>query len=225
MSKGIYIGVDDKARKVTKAYIGVDGVARKILKGYIGDANGKARLFYSAEKYYWWKRYPITSWSQSNPVTFSNMNSYKINGQDSYGYKQYELSQSGTFDLSGGFDVPYTSENTGYNESTIRTAAASFYNYYRAGNGIVTQRAIVFVTSYSYGVFSSGGYEEFMSGHVIFAQPTQRSSQYTLVKDLAKIYPDNGYNYYQSWVDSDFYGAKYAYIYDGYYYEYDGYHE
>ena len=49
MSKGIYIGVDNIARKIKKGYVGVGNVARKIKKGYIGDENGIARLFYSAE--------------------------------------------------------------------------------------------------------------------------------------------------------------------------------
>lgn len=46
MSKGIYIGIDGKARKVKKLYVGVDGKARKVKKGYVG-VNGVARLFYS----------------------------------------------------------------------------------------------------------------------------------------------------------------------------------
>ena len=50
MSKGSYIGVSDKARKVKSIYVGVDGKARKIKKAYIGDANGKARLCWSGEK-------------------------------------------------------------------------------------------------------------------------------------------------------------------------------
>lgn len=219
----IYGNIGGVSKEIKLWYENING-AQKETDNYYGNINAVSKEIYTKQLYHWWKRYPITSWSQSNPVTFSDKNSSMINGQDSYGYKQYELSQSGTFDLSSGFDVPYTSENTGYNESTISTANETFYNYYRAGNGIVTQRAVVFVTSYSYGVFSSGGYEEFMSGHVIFAQPTNRSSQYTLVKDLAKIYPDSGYNYYQSWVDSDFYGGKFAYVYDGYYYEYLGYY-
>ena len=48
MAKGIYVGVESKARKVKKFYIGVDGKARKVKKGYVG-VNGVARLFYSAE--------------------------------------------------------------------------------------------------------------------------------------------------------------------------------
>lgn len=46
MSKGVYIGVEEYAHKVTSMYIGVDGVARKIKKAYLG-VEGYARLFYS----------------------------------------------------------------------------------------------------------------------------------------------------------------------------------
>lgn len=45
ISRGVYVGVANKARKVKKMYVGVDGKARKVKKGYIG-VNGKARLFY-----------------------------------------------------------------------------------------------------------------------------------------------------------------------------------
>lgn len=47
MGKGMYIGVDGKARKCKKAYIGIDGIARKIKKIYIGIAN-VARLIFSS---------------------------------------------------------------------------------------------------------------------------------------------------------------------------------
>ena len=46
MAKGVYIGVDNVARKVKKMYVGVDGVARKVKKGYIG-VGGVARPFFS----------------------------------------------------------------------------------------------------------------------------------------------------------------------------------
>lgn len=49
MAKGIYVGVDNIARKVKKLYFGVDGVARKVTKGYIG-VDGVARPFFSGEK-------------------------------------------------------------------------------------------------------------------------------------------------------------------------------
>lgn len=47
MSKAIYVGVDNKARKAPKLYVGVNGVARRVVKGYVG-VNGVARLFYEA---------------------------------------------------------------------------------------------------------------------------------------------------------------------------------
>ena len=45
MAKGVYIGVDDKARKVGKLYVGVDGIARKVKKAYVG-VNNVAQLIY-----------------------------------------------------------------------------------------------------------------------------------------------------------------------------------
>ena len=45
MAKGVYIGVNNVARKVKKSYIGVGNVARKIKKAYIG-VNGVARECY-----------------------------------------------------------------------------------------------------------------------------------------------------------------------------------
>ena len=50
MAKAVYIGVDNRARKVSKGYIGVDGIAREIKKGYIG-VNGVAQLFYEANSF------------------------------------------------------------------------------------------------------------------------------------------------------------------------------
>ena len=68
MSKALNIGADEKARKVSKQYIGVDNVARKVLKAYIGDENGKARQFYSSEKYHWWKRYTVNQWAAAKSM-------------------------------------------------------------------------------------------------------------------------------------------------------------
>lgn len=45
MSKGMYVGVGDKAHSGKAMYVGVNGVARKVTKGYIG-VNGVAKLFY-----------------------------------------------------------------------------------------------------------------------------------------------------------------------------------
>lgn len=43
MSKGAYIGIDNKARKINGCFIGVDNVARKVKKIYVG-VDGVARL-------------------------------------------------------------------------------------------------------------------------------------------------------------------------------------
>ena len=52
MSKGAYVGVSGKARKVKKIYVGVNGVARKVKKGYIG-VNGIAHKFFGGELGYY----------------------------------------------------------------------------------------------------------------------------------------------------------------------------
>ena len=49
MPKGVYVGVNNLARKVTKIYCGVNNVARKVKKGYVG-VGGVARIFFSGEK-------------------------------------------------------------------------------------------------------------------------------------------------------------------------------
>ena len=43
MAKGVYIGVDSKARKVKRIYVGVNGIAKIVKKAYIG-VGGKATL-------------------------------------------------------------------------------------------------------------------------------------------------------------------------------------
>lgn len=47
MAKGIYIGVDGKARKVKRIYVGVNGKARDVRKVYVGNAAGKAEPVWS----------------------------------------------------------------------------------------------------------------------------------------------------------------------------------
>lgn len=48
MTRAIYVGVNNTARKVKTLYVGVNGVARKVKKMYIG-VNGVARLCYTSE--------------------------------------------------------------------------------------------------------------------------------------------------------------------------------
>lgn len=46
MAKKAFLGIDDRARRISKVYLGVGGVARKVVRGYIG-VGGKARPFFS----------------------------------------------------------------------------------------------------------------------------------------------------------------------------------
>ena len=90
----MYIGVDSKARKVTKAYIGVDNKARKVKKGYIG-VNGVARLFYSAETLVPFTACPYASMSWK-AVTANT----KYQGTNDYGTWTIEASSSAGNDYS-----------------------------------------------------------------------------------------------------------------------------
>jgi hypothetical protein len=46
MAKKAFLGIDDRARRISKIYLGVGGVARKVVRGYIG-VGGKARPFFT----------------------------------------------------------------------------------------------------------------------------------------------------------------------------------
>lgn len=64
MSKNIFIGVNNVARKAQSIYIGVNNVARKVKYVYIGDSNNKAQLCYSSGPVY-------ISKQGTNTLTFS----------------------------------------------------------------------------------------------------------------------------------------------------------
>ena len=64
MSKNIFIGVNNVAKKAKSIYIGVNNVARKVKYVYIGDSNNKARLCYSSGPVY-------ISKQGTNTLTFS----------------------------------------------------------------------------------------------------------------------------------------------------------
>ena len=46
MAKGIYVGVDGKARKVKKIYVGIEVIAHRVKKADVG-VGGVAKLFFS----------------------------------------------------------------------------------------------------------------------------------------------------------------------------------
>ena len=243
MSKGIYIGVDDKARKVTKAYIGVENIARKILKGYEGNENGIARQFYSAEKAHYWRRYNANYWEMQSMHTVGK-------GGDSYSDGEFPTQRDGTvlfasysFDTYTGNFILSSAQNVSWVfESSDQFAtwydlAANCKNTYTSDpiwwsqttSGI---KRIYHIDDGS-GVIGSG----YGDGWVLsinagyYAKPTAHATGYTLIKGssapvppLTPSYPrldDSGYSYYQ---DTDS-GMDTYRSYDDYYWEYDGYHE
>lgn len=81
MSKNIFIGVNNVARKVKSIYIGVNNVTRKVKYVYIGDSNNKAQLCYSSGPVYISKQgtntltfspEDFTETYKSNPITSVN---------------------------------------------------------------------------------------------------------------------------------------------------------
>lgn len=51
MAKGIYVGIDDKSRKVKKLYVGIGNKAKRVYHVFVG-VNGKARLVYEGPGLY-----------------------------------------------------------------------------------------------------------------------------------------------------------------------------
>jgi hypothetical protein len=48
MAQGIYVGINNTAKKIKKVYIGDNNIAKKVKKIYIGDSNNIAKLVYSS---------------------------------------------------------------------------------------------------------------------------------------------------------------------------------
>ena len=107
MAKGGYIGIDGKARKLTKGYIGVDGVARKIKKAYIG-VDGIARLIYGGVT---WNKYSCTTsffYRQEDPS--AGLNSPHLDGvETSEFYSSVSWSETQGYILSGKVTLPVSS--------------------------------------------------------------------------------------------------------------------
>ena len=88
MSKNIFIGVNNVARKVKSIYIGVNNVARKVKYVYIGDSNKKAQLCYSSGPVY-------ISKQGTNTLTFSPEDFTETYKSDPiYTYRSSDLTQS-----------------------------------------------------------------------------------------------------------------------------------
>jgi hypothetical protein len=126
MAKNMFIGVSDKARKVTKVYVGVGNVARKVTKVYVGVGN-VARLVWTSGVNY---SGAITSLSVARgDLAAGSVGSYVLFG-------------------GGGPNGGYTSVVDAYNTSLTRStptalsqarsglAAGSVGNYVLFGGGV-----------------------------------------------------------------------------------------
>lgn len=95
MSKNIYIGVDDKARRISKAYLGVNNIAKTITKGYIG-VNGVAQQFYPGLNIKYFSVSPYPSWSSGTS---------EATGTNQYGtWTIYGLADGSGYYIRDGFD-------------------------------------------------------------------------------------------------------------------------
>lgn len=145
MAKGMYIGVDSKARKAKKMYIGVDGKARKIKKMYIG-VDGKARLFYISTISTLSRHGQITSlWNYRNTLSALHIGNYAIFGggiNDQYMYRT--------------IDVYDTSLTHFHNSATTGTGALA------AGRRYMTTTNVG-----DYGIFAGGFKSDSTSSSVV----------------------------------------------------------
>lgn len=162
MSTGVYIGVDGKARKVKSIYVGVDGVARKVKKIYIGDANGKARLCYSA-----------SSPAESATITYTgNMTDQIVTMTDGQ-YRLLTLTSSGTLTLSKALNAEVWMCNGGNRGDDGGDGG---------GGGYVASQSIALATSTT-AVVGSGGTTGY-GGQTSFGSitPTTQSSSGHIIK-------------------------------------------
>ena len=122
MSKNIFIGVNNVARKVKSIYIGVNNVARKVKYVYIGDSNNKARLCYSSGPVY-------ISKQGTNTLTFSPEDFKETYKSDPiYTYHSSNLTQSYyyvTFSAICPYDYQYGSNGP----TAIKTDDGTLLDY------------------------------------------------------------------------------------------------
>ena len=129
MSKNIFIGVNNVARKAKSIYIGVNNVARKVKYVYIGDSNNKARLCYSSGPVY-------ISKQGTNTLTFSPEDfkeTYKSNPVTSANGS--DLTQSYyyvTFDARCPYDYHYDSN---HGSTVIKTDDGTLLDYNKTFTG------------------------------------------------------------------------------------------
>ena len=118
MTKAMYVGVGDVARRVKKFYVGVNNVARRVVKAYVG-VNNVARQFYTSD---FWMPGGISATNiiaayqfkgaESENAALTNLvnpSTYKLTKQVESGTKPTWTSADG-FNMSGGTH-PYLSNS------------------------------------------------------------------------------------------------------------------
>lgn len=112
MSKGIYIGVGGKARKVKKMYVGVNGVARKVTDGYTG-VSGVARKFFKSG----YEIIIVQDATLSSSIVTPDGNSLTISAtgkSGNSGTAKLDVVVNGEFD---GYTATFDCDQTRYNTS------------------------------------------------------------------------------------------------------------
>ena len=189
MSKGLFLGSNEIARKGTDLYVGVNGVARKVSKGYVG-IDGVAREFWP--RYHVWNRYTIATVTV-NSVLFEDLGSWGF-----------------TWNVGGGGSiyVYYT-----YSEATIQnapvinnywnTSAFQYDDLKRLGNSVwvsfqyrYNEKAYPYVMVYIVDRGGSGDGIEYRYNRRATLQQTPQQQQGTYIDQVFSVqpntYPQNG---------------------------------
>ena len=82
MSKDLYIGVAEKARRVKDMYVGVGGVARKVRSAFAGDDEGTARLFHGVP-------YPLGIITPDNMTSDAAPSPYRASAKSTWSSAYY----------------------------------------------------------------------------------------------------------------------------------------
>ena len=223
-----YGNINGAQKEIKPWYTNING-AQTLLKNLHGNIGGVQKTLYSAQKYYWWKRYNVNSWTQESFSTYSQheQGSMAFNAfwSGSYCFSSYNFNvNTGQYTLSGLKQITWV--ETDRDESAIQYVLASncqmTYTAWPEYLDSTNNKRQLYRISQGWGVHREGVF----SGYVVtpycwYAKPVGHVTSYTLVKETnASAHPHSGYAGYPNSENSDDY-----WTYDGYYWEYEGYHE
>ena len=135
MAKAAYVGISNKARRITDMYVGVNNVARKVKKAYVG-VSGVARLFFKHMNN--GKSDFTLALSQArSDLQGNSVGNYMIfAGGNNYGYERYPTSNDhvhyNTVDAFNENLVRSTS-TLGYRKASFATARNENYALFAGG--------------------------------------------------------------------------------------------